>query len=132
MRSSYLLLLVLLLAASATLLLVEPSDARTIIVDDDWNGADHNTIRAAIAAASDGDTIRVYVKITEKSRDEERSRVQPFEGVVVKRSGGALNETVDLGTARFGDSHRMVDIHISDDVELVLDTLTLDRFRAEP
>jgi len=43
-----------------------------------------------------GDTIRVYVKITEKSRDEERSRVQPFEGVVIKRSGGALNETVTV------------------------------------
>ncbi len=60
MRTSNLLLLVLLLAASATLLLVEPSDARTIIVDDDWGGADYDTIRAAIAAASDGDTIRVY------------------------------------------------------------------------
>ncbi len=43
-----------------------------------------------------GDTIRVYVKITEKSRDEERTRVQPFEGVVLRRSGGGLNEIVTV------------------------------------
>ena len=49
-----------------------------------------------------GDTIRVYVKITEKSRDEERTRVQPFEGVVIRRSGGGLNETVTVRRVTYG------------------------------
>ncbi len=36
------------------------AEAKTIIVDDDWAGADYSNIGEAIAAASDGDTIRVY------------------------------------------------------------------------
>ncbi|NOQ53893.1 MAG: hypothetical protein GQ558_04740, partial [Thermoplasmata archaeon] len=36
------------------------AEAKTIIVDDDWDGADYSTIGEAIAAASPGDTIRVY------------------------------------------------------------------------
>ncbi len=40
--------------------LMGPAEADTIIVDDDWPGADYSTISAAIAAADPGDTIRVY------------------------------------------------------------------------
>ncbi|MCK4970220.1 MAG: right-handed parallel beta-helix repeat-containing protein, partial [Thermoplasmata archaeon] len=36
------------------------ADAKTIIVDDDWAGANYSSIREAVDAASDGDTIRVY------------------------------------------------------------------------
>ncbi len=35
-----------------------------------------------------GDTVRVHVKVVEGSRE----RVQPFEGVVIRRRGGGLNE----------------------------------------
>jgi large subunit ribosomal protein L19 len=35
-----------------------------------------------------GDTVRVHVKVVEGSRE----RVQPFEGVVIRRRGGSLNE----------------------------------------
>jgi len=42
------------------LFLLGPAEGKTIIVDDDWPGADHCTISAAIAAASAGDTVRVY------------------------------------------------------------------------
>lgn len=39
---------------------IGPADAKTIIVDDDWAGADYRDIGSAIANAKDGDTIRVY------------------------------------------------------------------------
>ncbi len=35
-----------------------------------------------------GDTVRVHVKVVEGTRE----RVQPFEGVVIRRRGGGLNE----------------------------------------
>ncbi len=40
--------------------LMGPADAKTIIVDDDWAGADYRDIGSAIANAKDGDTIRVH------------------------------------------------------------------------
>ena len=52
--------LVLLLSALGVLILIGGSaEAKTIIVDDDWTGADYDTIREAVDASSDGDTIRV-------------------------------------------------------------------------
>jgi ribosomal protein L19, bacterial type len=36
-----------------------------------------------------GDTVRVYVKVIEGDRE----RVQVFEGIVMRRSGGGLSET---------------------------------------
>lgn len=38
---------------------------------------------------SAGDTVRVHVRVVEA----ERERIQIFEGVVLRRSGGGLNET---------------------------------------
>ncbi|HVB65654.1 MAG TPA: 50S ribosomal protein L19 [Nitrolancea sp.] len=35
-----------------------------------------------------GDTVRVHVKVVEGTRE----RIQPFEGVVIRRRGGGLNE----------------------------------------
>lgn len=35
-----------------------------------------------------GDTVRVHVRVVEGTRE----RVQPFEGVVIRRRGGSLNE----------------------------------------
>ena len=46
-----------------------------------------------------GDTVRVYIKIREKrynpktKKMEDRVRVQPFEGVVIRRRGSGLKET---------------------------------------
>jgi parallel beta-helix repeat protein len=36
------------------------AEAKTIVVDDDWDGADYKSIQAAVDAAMAGDTIRVY------------------------------------------------------------------------
>ncbi len=48
------------MAVGALFVFSAVADAKTIIVDDDWSGADYDTIRAAVDAASDGDTIRVF------------------------------------------------------------------------
>lgn len=45
-------------------------------------------LRSDIPNFGPGDTVRVHVKVVEGSRE----RVQPFEGVVIRRRGGGLNE----------------------------------------
>lgn len=45
-------------------------------------------IRSDIPPFGPGDTVRVHVKVVEGTRE----RVQPYEGVVISRRGGGLNE----------------------------------------
>ena len=45
-----------------------------------------------------GDTVRVHVRVVEG----ESERIQPFEGVVLKRSGAGLAETFTVRKASFG------------------------------
>jgi parallel beta-helix repeat protein len=52
--------LTIFLLASAAIMLLGAADAKTIIVDDDWAGADYNSISDAVSAAKQGDTVRVY------------------------------------------------------------------------
>lgn len=69
-----------------------------------------------------GDTIRVMVKITERSRNEERTRVQAFEGDVIRRSGSGINEIVTVRRVTYGVSvERTFPIHapIIDSIEIV-------------
>ncbi len=49
-----------LLALGLVFIMTASAEAKTVVVDDDWSGADYNTIPAAVAAANAGDTIRVY------------------------------------------------------------------------
>jgi len=49
-----------ILTCLIVLFILPSSQASTLIVDDDWAGADHSTIQDAINASSDGDTIYVY------------------------------------------------------------------------
>ncbi len=46
-----------------------------------------------------GDTVRVNVKVTEGSR----SRVQAYEGVVIARKGGGLNESFTVRKISYGE-----------------------------
>jgi large subunit ribosomal protein L19 len=39
-----------------------------------------------------GDTVRVNVKVTEKVRNDVRTRIQAFEGIVIARRGSGINE----------------------------------------
>ncbi len=45
-----------------------------------------------------GDTVKVYVKIKEGSRE----RVQAFEGIVIKRQHGGINETFTVRRVSYG------------------------------
>ena len=46
-----------------------------------------------------GDTVRVFVRITE----EDKTRIQPYEGVVIARKGGALGETFTVRKISYGE-----------------------------
>ena len=45
-----------------------------------------------------GDTIRIFVKVIEG----ESERIQPFEGIVIRRRGGNLSETFTVRKISFG------------------------------
>jgi large subunit ribosomal protein L19 len=45
-----------------------------------------------------GDTVRVHVKVVEGGRE----RVQAYEGVVIERKGGGLDETFTVRRVSFG------------------------------
>src|ERR1700756_4594170 len=45
-----------------------------------------------------GDTLKVHVKVTEGNR----SRIQVFQGVVIRRQGGGLRATLTVRKGRYG------------------------------
>ena len=45
-----------------------------------------------------GDTVKVHVKVVEGNRE----RIQVFEGVVIRRSGGGLRETFTVRRVSYG------------------------------
>ena len=49
-------------------------------------------LKSDIPAFQVGDTIRVYAKIKEGARE----RIQMFEGIVVRRTGGGIRENVTV------------------------------------
>ena len=59
---------------------------------------DAQTLRSDIPAFRPGDTLKVHVKVIEGSR----SRVQVFQGVVIKRQGGGARETFTVRKISFG------------------------------
>lgn len=59
-------------------------------------------LRRGIPEFQPGDTVRVGVRITEGSGKDQRTRVQPYEGVVIGRSGAGLNETFTVRRVTHG------------------------------
>jgi len=55
-------------------------------------------LRAKVPAFRPGDSVRVHVRITEG----DKSRVQPFEGVVIGRRGRGIQETFTVRKVSFG------------------------------
>jgi large subunit ribosomal protein L19 len=55
-------------------------------------------LRDDVPAFRPGDTLKVHVKVIEGTR----SRVQVFQGVVIRRSGGGLQETFTVRKVSFG------------------------------
>src|SRR6202034_2045664 len=55
-------------------------------------------LRDDVPAFRPGDTLKVHVKVTEGNR----SRVQVFQGVVIRRQGGGLRETFTVRKVSYG------------------------------
>ena len=55
-------------------------------------------LKADIPAFRPGDTVQVYVKVVEGSRE----RIQMFEGVVIKIKGGGIRETFTVRRVAYG------------------------------
>ncbi|ALS21608.1 MULTISPECIES: 50S ribosomal protein L19 [Paenibacillus] len=55
-------------------------------------------LRTDIPNFRPGDTLKVYVKVIEGSRE----RIQLFEGVVIKRRGGGVSETFTVRKISYG------------------------------
>lgn len=56
-------------------------------------------LKKHIAKFSVGDTVRVYVKIVE----EEKTRLQAFEGIVIRRRGRGMGETFTVRRISYGE-----------------------------
>jgi len=61
-------------------------------------GAVEEGMRREITAFNIGDTVRVFVKVVEGDKE----RVQPFDGVVIARSGSQVRETFTVRKISFG------------------------------
>ena len=56
-------------------------------------------LKTNIPEFTPGDTVRVHVRIKE---GENKERLQAFEGVVIARKGGGINETITVRKTSFG------------------------------
>jgi large subunit ribosomal protein L19 len=59
---------------------------------------EQSQLRKGIPQFRPGDTVKVHVRVVEGSRE----RVQVFQGVVIRRSGGGLRETFTVRKISFG------------------------------
>jgi large subunit ribosomal protein L19 len=59
---------------------------------------DADSLRADIPAFRPGDTVKVHVRVIEGNR----SRIQVFQGVVIRRQGGGIRETFTVRKVSFG------------------------------
>jgi len=69
-----------------------------------------------------GDTVKVNVKITEKTAKEEKTRIQAYEGVCISRSGAGLNAKFTVRKISYGEGvERTFPLYapVVDSVELI-------------
>ena len=59
---------------------------------------DAQSMRTDLPAFRAGDTLKVYARVVEGNR----SRIQIFQGVVIRRQGGGLRETFTVRKVSFG------------------------------
>ena len=62
------------------------------------DSVDAASLRSDIPDFRPGDTVKVHVKVVEGTR----SRIQIFQGVVIRRHGGGLGETFTVRKVSFG------------------------------
>jgi large subunit ribosomal protein L19 len=79
---------------------------------------DAESLRSDIPEFRVGDTLKVHVRVVEGSR----SRIQVFQGVVIRRQGGGLRETFTVRKISFGVGvERTFPVHtpVIDKIEIV-------------
>ena len=79
---------------------------------------DSGSLRGDVPDFRTGDTLKVHVKVIEGSR----SRVQVFQGVVIRRQGGGVRETFTVRKVSFGVGvERTFPVHtpVIDKIEVV-------------
>lgn len=59
---------------------------------------EHEQLKNRIPKLNIGDTIRVHVRVKEGNRE----RIQVFEGIIIKKQGGGLNETFTVRRISYG------------------------------
>mgnify|MGYP003519012401 FL=1 len=59
---------------------------------------EHEHLKNKIPYLKIGDTVRVHVRIKEGNRE----RIQVFEGIVIKKQGGGINETFTVRRISYG------------------------------
>lgn len=59
---------------------------------------EHEQLKSKIPALKVGDTVRVHVRIKEGNRE----RIQVFEGIIIKKQGGGVNETFTVRRISYG------------------------------
>ena len=82
------------------------------------DGLDADSLREDVPDFRPGDTLRVHVRVVEGAR----SRVQVFQGVVIRRQGSGLRETFTVRKISFGVGvERTFPVHtpIIDKIEVV-------------
>jgi large subunit ribosomal protein L19 len=83
-----------------------------------FDALDKASLRDDIPAFRAGDTLKVHVKVVEGTR----SRIQVFQGVVIRRHGGGVGETFTVRKISFGVGvERTFPLHtpIIDHIEVV-------------
>src|ERR687886_1171027 len=79
---------------------------------------DADSLRDDIPEFRPGDTVKVHVRVVEGNR----SRVQVFQGVVIRRQGGGVRETFTIRKVSFGTGvERTFPVHspVLDKIEVV-------------
>lgn len=59
---------------------------------------EHEQLKSKVPALKVGDTVKVHIKIKEGNRE----RIQIFEGIIIKKQGGGLNETFTVRRISYG------------------------------
>ena len=83
-----------------------------------FDDLDKASMREDVPAFRPGDTVKVHVKVVEGTR----SRIQVFQGVVIRRHGGGVGETFTVRKVSFGVGvERTFPVHtpIIDKIEVV-------------
>ena len=59
---------------------------------------EHEQMKNKIPELKIGDTVRVHVKVKEGNRE----RIQVFEGIIIKKQGGGVNQTFTVRKISYG------------------------------